>query len=93
MEESVEMAEVLGKGISSGCSRCGGTGIKKDGMFSCPVCGYSEIEKVNTACNAKKRGQEGLYSTAYADHKEICPDKSRQQEKARILPQGLGSFP
>lgn len=56
-EESVEIIEVLGKGISSECSVCGAEGIKKGGMFSCPVCGYQAAEKINAAANAKKRGQ------------------------------------
>lgn len=56
-EESVELSEVFGKGISSMCSVCGAEGIKKDGEFSCPACGYREAEKINTACNVKKRGQ------------------------------------
>lgn len=59
MEESVEMAEVLGKGISTECSSCGGMGIKKEGVFTCMSCGFSCDEKTNTACNVKKRGQGG----------------------------------
>ncbi len=57
IEESVEMLEVFGKGISSECSMCGAEGVKKDSMFYCPACGYQASEKINTACNAKKRGQ------------------------------------
>jgi len=56
-EQSVEIVEVLGKNISIECSRCGAAGIKKEGTFSCPSCGWKSEEKVNTARNAKKRGQ------------------------------------
>ena len=54
-ENAVEFVEVFGKGIGTECSRCGGTGTKEDGVFSC-VCGYSVPEKQNVAQNAKKRG-------------------------------------
>ncbi len=56
-EESVAFVEVFGKGISRECSQCGAQGIKKDGAFSCPVCGFKAEEKTNTARNAKKRGR------------------------------------
>jgi transposase len=56
-EQSVEFVEVLGKGISTECSCCGETGIKRDGQFVCPACGYQTEEKSNTARNVKKRGQ------------------------------------
>lgn len=58
-EQSVELVEVLGKGISKECSCCGIAGEKIDGIFHCPVCGFKEEEKTNTALNAKKRGQSG----------------------------------
>ena len=64
-EHSVEIREVLGRGISSECSHCGMPGVrkksipKKDGMFICPVCGESLEEKTNTARNVLKRGLEG----------------------------------
>lgn len=57
-QESVELVEVFGKGISCECSTCGAEGIKKDGVFCCPSCGYEEDEKTNTARNARKRGQQ-----------------------------------
>lgn len=56
-EHSVEVIQVIGKGISTECSSCGSDGIKTDGVFSCPVCGCHIDEKVNTARNVKKRGQ------------------------------------
>ena len=56
-EQSVEIVEVLGKGISNECSVCGEIGTKSDGMFRCSECGYQEEEKKNTARNVKKRGQ------------------------------------
>ncbi|MXP74289.1 transposase [Lachnospiraceae bacterium WCA-9-b2] len=58
-EQSVEFTEVLGKGISSECSRCGANGIKKDGMFRCPNCGYAAEDKMNTSKNVLKRGIDG----------------------------------
>lgn len=57
-EHSVTVTEVFGKGVSSVCSRCGAAGVKKGGVFTCPVCGSQEEDKVNTARNAKIRGQE-----------------------------------
>ena len=56
-EHAVELIEVLGKGIGKECSQCGAVGAKKDGIFTCPVCGSSEMEKVNAARNVKGRGQ------------------------------------
>ena len=58
-EQSVEIAEVLGKDISRECSKCGAAGKKTDGLFFCGVCGYQDDEKINTARNVKKRGQSG----------------------------------
>lgn len=55
-EQSVELVQVFGKGISGECSRCGASGIKKEGRFFCPVCGYEAEEKMNTARNARERG-------------------------------------
>ena len=56
-EQSIETVEVLGKDISNECSKCGALGKKAEGVFRCPVCGYQEEEKTNTARNVKKRGQ------------------------------------
>jgi len=58
-EQSIELVEVLGKNISRECSCCGAEGIKKEGRFSCPVCGWEAEEKTNTARNALRRGVEG----------------------------------
>lgn len=58
-EQSVGFTEVLGKGISSECSCCGAVGIKEDGKFRCPGCGYSIEEKTNTSRNVLKRGKDG----------------------------------
>lgn len=58
-EQSVEFIEVLGKGISSECSKCGGIGTRKNGMFACHGCGYTIEEKTNTSLNALKRGKNG----------------------------------
>lgn len=56
-EQSVKIVEVLGKDISRECSNCKAFGTKKDGRFYCPICGFEEDEKTNTARNVKKRGQ------------------------------------
>lgn len=56
-ESSIEIVEVLGKGISTECSKCGAMGNKIDGKFCCPICGYHIGEKTNTARNVKTRGQ------------------------------------
>lgn len=58
-EQSIEIVEVFGKGISGECSNCGMPGEKKKGVFTCRSCGYSAEEKLNTARNVKKRGQGG----------------------------------
>lgn len=57
MEHGVQVVEVFGKDISNLCSSCGERGTKKDGVFSCDVCGMQMDEKQNTARNAKHRGQ------------------------------------
>lgn len=57
-EQSIEIVEVFGKDISNECSQCGAIGIKQDRVFTCRECGNSMDEKVNAACNAKKRGQQ-----------------------------------
>ena len=56
-EQGVKIVEVLGKDISNECSKCGVIGKKVNGMFTCPMCGNCMEEKMNTACNIKKRGQ------------------------------------
>lgn len=68
-EQSVEVVEVFGKGISSECSSCGYPGIKENGRFVCPACGYEADEKTNTARNAKNRGR------CDTDHRNSQPDK------------------
>lgn len=56
-EQSVEIIEVFGKGISSQCSSCGAEGTKDGGSFYCPACGFRSEEKTNTARNIKRRAQ------------------------------------
>jgi len=56
-EQSIELIEVFGKGISNECSRCGAIGQKADGIFSCKVCGAKLLERENAAKNALQRGQ------------------------------------
>ena len=58
-EQSVEIVEVLGKGISRECSCCGAAGDRKNGIFFCSSCGFSIEEKTNTACNVLERGMKG----------------------------------
>lgn len=69
-EQSVEVIEVLGRGISSECSHCGMPGIckknipqksipEKERIFTCPACGETLEEKTNTARNVLRRGEEG----------------------------------
>ena len=59
MEQSVGFVEGIGAGIGSECSNCGAAGIKKDGVFTCKTCGCTVEEKINTARNVFKRGEEG----------------------------------
>lgn len=56
-ENSVELIEVTGRGISTECSRCGAAGIHSKGIFQCESCGYETDKKVNAAKNAIKRGK------------------------------------
>lgn len=58
-ERSIELVEVLGKGVSDECSRCGEMGSRTGGTFTCASCGYTLDEKENTAKNTLKRGLEG----------------------------------
>ena len=58
-EQCVEFVEVLGKGISTECSKCGAIGTRKNGMFGCSNCGYTIEEKTNTSQNVLKRGKDG----------------------------------
>lgn len=61
-EQSVEIREVFGKGISNTCSRCGEV-RQKDAdtaatTFFCRSCGLQLPDRVNAARNAKERGQK-----------------------------------
>ena len=53
----VHLMHLAKEDISKECSHCGELGKKVKGEFECPVCGYREDEKINTARNVKKRGQ------------------------------------
>ena len=57
-ERSVELVEVFGKGISTQCSCCGGTGIKDGYVFRCGSCGQEMPERQNTAVNVRNRGMQ-----------------------------------
>ena len=67
-EQAVEIKEVLGKAIGDECSCCGAEGVKKEGVFLCPVCGQEAEEKTNAARNALKRGREGKIVGSYERH-------------------------
>lgn len=59
-EQSVKIAEVLGKDISRECSKCGEVaGSRNAGIFVCEACGYRVDEKTNTAENVLRRGING----------------------------------
>lgn len=61
-QNSVEMIEVIGKGLSKECSCCGtlcGMQANEYGNFKCQNCGYEEDRKINAAKNAIKRGKTG----------------------------------
>jgi len=62
-QNSIEIIEVLGKGLSLECSECGASyeARSKNGYenFKCQNCGYEEDRKVNAAKNALNRGKTG----------------------------------
>ena len=64
-EHSIEIMEVIGKGISTECSQCGAAGKYSGSSFYCEACGYETDKKINAAQNALKRGQNGkrIYRT------------------------------
>lgn len=74
-EQSIELVEILGKGISSECSNCGREGSRKEGVFTCSFCGFTVEEKTNTARNTLKRGLEGKIVRSKKDHKNSDSDK------------------
>jgi transposase len=66
-ENNIKLVEVYAKNISNECSICGingnlaigsqFVGRKKDGKFTCSVCGNTIDEKTNAALNALHRGR------------------------------------
>ena len=56
-ENSIKIVEVLGKGISTTCSKCGEKGIYEKDVFLCRNCGYVANKKINAARNAVLRGK------------------------------------
>ncbi len=58
-ENSVEIVEVMGKAVSTECSRCGAQGKYGKNVFWCADCGYETDKKINAARNALKRGRAG----------------------------------
>ena len=64
-EHSIEFIEVYGRGIADECSRCGAIGKRENGLFVCE-CGYTALEKHNTARNIKKRGEIGSKNLRFA---------------------------
>lgn len=57
-ERGVDVAYVCGRDIAVTCSRCGGRGVRRDGLFTCGTCGHCGDEKANSAGNALQRGLE-----------------------------------
>ncbi|MCI8418866.1 MAG: transposase [Lachnospiraceae bacterium] len=57
-EQSVELVEIFGKGISVQCSRCGAQGVSRREEFFCSWCGLEINKKQNAALNARRRGEE-----------------------------------
>lgn len=58
-EHAIEIVEVFGNGVSRECSRCGGIGERKKGIFCCSACGAVLDEKTNTAGTVRKRAASG----------------------------------
>lgn len=62
-KNAIEIIEVLGKGLSAECSRCGAVAERQIQNryedFKCEKCGYEEDRKINTAKNALNRGKTG----------------------------------
>jgi transposase len=62
-ENNIKLVEVYAKNISNECSKCNqvivnnNCGKKKDGKFTCSVCGNTIDEKTNAALNALNRGR------------------------------------
>lgn len=66
LEHSVGIVEVMGKAVSTECSRCGAQGKYRKDVFSCGSCGYEADKKMNAAKNAFNRGRAGYrIHTAY----------------------------
>lgn len=76
-EQSVVLVEVFAKDISRECGRCGAAGMKEEGFFTCPHCGYHIDEKTNAAENAKKRGISSGSGIQSIDHENTGQDKFR----------------
>lgn len=71
-ENSVDIVEVIGKGISTECSRCGEQGNYYRDSFKCSICGYEEDKKCNAAQNALIRGKTGRrLNTVFVDAADI----------------------
>jgi len=71
-ENSIELVEVIGQGISTECSACGAEGKYRDDRFRCENCGYEADKKINAARNAMKRGKEGQrINKTYVPSKEV----------------------
>lgn len=57
-ELGIRLVEVSGKHIAVICSRCGGRGERRGGLFICGVCGQRSDEKANSAGSVLRRGLE-----------------------------------
>lgn len=58
-KNSINIIEVIGKGIGTECSVCGQQGTVKGENFHCPACGFEENKKINGARNTLIRGKAG----------------------------------
>ncbi len=65
-ENSIEIAEVIGKNISRECSKCGSEGTYVKDIFYCEKCSYEADKKLNAARNALQRGKtDGRLNMTY----------------------------
>lgn len=68
---SIEIVEVIGRAISTQCSRCGAVGKYSKDIFKCGSCNYEADKKVNAAKNAIKRGKSsGNNNSPYLSKEE-----------------------
>ena len=59
-ENCIQVIEVASKDIGVRCSSCGDIGDKCRDIYTCPKCGYTENNKINTAKNVYLNGINGV---------------------------------